>query len=114
MLRRLGLLTFTAIFVRGGWNETVGAEHYAEMGLKAGVPATAQGVKLFGWTMVGAAAALQIPFLRRLAALVLAGQLAAVTYVGHRFWEVEGGQRDTQLTHAFKNTSLFGAALFIA
>jgi uncharacterized membrane protein YphA (DoxX/SURF4 family) len=65
--------------------------------------------------MLIGALALQVTPLRRLAAAVLAGQLLLITFVGHRFWELEpGAQRGAQRVHAMKNLSLAGAAVFMA
>ncbi|MFI5267069.1 MAG: hypothetical protein ACHQ7M_06790 [Chloroflexota bacterium] len=79
------------------------------------MPAAASFIRSCGWTMIAAAAGLQIPFLRRPSALVLAGLLVPITYIGHRFWEFEDPQqRETHFTQVLKNTTMFGGALFIA
>jgi putative oxidoreductase len=114
MLRRLGLLAFTAIFLRGGYNQRTRAEMYSQRAQNVGVPASPDVVRAAGWAMQAAALGLQIEPLRRLSALVLALQLPIVTYIGHRFWEAEDQQREQHLTHFLKNTSLMGGALFIA
>lgn len=115
MLKKLGLLAFSAEFLKGGWNQTQNAERMAEQAQKAGVQVDAQFVRMCGYVMMACGVGLQIPFLRRVAALVLAGMLAPITYIGHRFWEMEDAQqRNQHLTHALKNTTMLGGALFIA
>ncbi len=114
MFRRLGLLAFSAIFLRGGFNQRTRAQMYAERAQKAGVPATPEVVQAAGWAMQAAAVGLQIEPLRRLSALILALELPLVTYIGHPFWEMEESQREQHLTHFLKNTALLGGALFIA
>ena len=115
MFRRAGLLAFTAIFLRGGFNQRTRADMYAERAQKVGVPASPDVVRAAGWAMQAAAIGLQIEPLRRLSALVIALELPVVTYIGHRFWEMEDPQqREQHLTHFLKNTSLMGGALFIA
>jgi putative oxidoreductase len=115
MLKTLGLLAFASEFVKGGLNQTKQSERMAGQAQKAGLPITPEFVRVSGWVMVACGAALQIPFLRKPAALILAMMLVPITYVGHRFWEIEDTQqRNTQLTQVFKNTTMLGGALFIA
>jgi len=116
MLRFLALLAFASEFVNGGLGLTgERSVRNAAQSEKAGIPVSAEFVRACGWTMTGAAAALFVPFLRRPAALLLAGLLAPITYIGHRFWEVEDpDQRRNQRTQFFKNLTMLGGALFIA
>jgi putative oxidoreductase len=115
MLKTLALLAFGAEFLSGGMNQVKRPEHYAGRAQAVGVPASADFVRGCGMAMIAAAICLQIPFLRRPAALVLAALLPPITYIGHRYWEIEDPQqRSTQLTQVFKNTTMFGGALFIA
>ena len=115
MFRQVALLAFAAEFLQGGVNQVKRPEHYAGRASQVGVPASAAFIRGCGWAMIAAAVGLQIPFLRRPAALLLAGLLGPITYIGHRFWEMEDPQqRAQQLTHALKNAAMFGGALFIA
>jgi putative oxidoreductase len=115
MLRRLGLLLFTAIFVTGGWGQAQQPGGRAEAARRAGLPVQDQHVQLSGWAMILCALALQAAPLRRPAALTLALILSPITYAGHRFWEMEPGQaRQGQRVHFMKNLSLIGGALYIA
>ena len=106
MLRKLALAAFSAEFFQGGMNQLRRPEHYAGRAKQAGLPASPEFIRGCAWTMIAAAVGLQIPFLRRPSALVLAALLAPITYIGHRFWEMEGEQRGTQLTQAMKNTTM--------
>jgi len=112
MLKQLARLALLPVFVRGGWNQMNHAQRYVELGQKAGVPATEQLVKASAWAKILGALALQIPYVRKIAAFGLAAQLLVVTYVGHRFWEVDGQQRDAHLTQVGKNAGLIAALLY--
>jgi len=115
MLRTIGVLAFSVMFIRGGMNQTKRLEVHVEQARKHGLPAHPDLARIFSWTMIGSGVALNIPFLRRIAALVIAAQMPVVTYLGHRFWEIDDPQqRAGQEVHAFKNAAMFGAALFIA
>jgi uncharacterized membrane protein YphA (DoxX/SURF4 family) len=111
-MKRIGLLLFTAIFLFGGWAQFQAPDAHAEPSNKSGLPVPSEAARATGLVMMLAAFALQFQALRRLAAILLALELIPITYVGHRFWEVEDDQgRLTQQTHFFKNVSLLGAAL---
>ena len=57
--------------------------------------------------MIAGSLGLQFPPVRRLAAVVLALQLVPLTYLGHRYWELEPGPaRDMDEVNFFKNVSL--------
>jgi uncharacterized membrane protein YphA (DoxX/SURF4 family) len=114
MLRRIGLLAFSLEFFKGGGSQRKRIEHHMKQAREAGLPVTPEVIKAFSYTMQAAAVGLHIPFLRRVSALILAAQLPVVTFIGHRFWELEEPQRGQQLTHFLKNASMFGGALFIA
>jgi len=115
MLKWLGITAFSSEFIKGGYSQTQHSERMAGQAQRAGVPVGPQFVRACGWTMIAAALALQVPFLRRPAALLLAFLLCPITYIGHRFWEFEDPQqRNTHLTQVFKNTTMLGGALYIA
>jgi uncharacterized membrane protein YphA (DoxX/SURF4 family) len=112
MPRELGFALFTAIFLLGGYQQYQQPTPRAEQARRVGLPATDKLVRWSGLTMMVAAFGLQIPITRRLSALVLALQLPVVTFVGHRFWEMEPGpQRTGQTVQFAKNVSLLGACL---
>jgi len=115
MLRTLGLLALGAEFFNGGLGQTKRAEHHVKQAEQAGLPVKPEFIRACGWTMVGASVALQIPFLRRPAALLLAAMLVPITYIGHPFWKMEdAGERRRHETNFLKNVSMFGGALFVA
>jgi uncharacterized membrane protein YphA (DoxX/SURF4 family) len=117
MLRTLGLLAFAAEFFKGGLGQTelARAEGHAKNAEKAGIHVSPHFIQTCGWVMIAASVALQIPWLRRPAALVLAGLLVPITYIGHRFWEVEDpALRRRNETQFLKNTTMLGGALYIA
>lgn len=99
----------------GGWQQAHEPAGRAERARSSGLPVTDELVQASGWAMILGAIALHIPRLRRIAALGVAAQLLPITYVGHRFWEMdEPGQRAQNRIHFFKNLSMIGSALYIA
>jgi putative oxidoreductase len=115
MVKHLALLVYSSMLFVGGWQQAHEPGGRAERARTSGLPVSDELVQASGWAMIAAAAALQIGPLRRWAALSLAGQLLPITYVGHRFWEMEEGQQRMQnRVHFFKNVSMIGSALYIA
>jgi putative oxidoreductase len=114
-MKHLALLLYSGMLFVGGWQQAHEAGGRAERARSSGLPVSDEFVRASGWAMIAAAAALQLRPLRRLAALALAGQLLPITYVGHRFWEIEDGpQRMEHQVHFLKNLSVIGAAVYIA
>ncbi|MBV9252575.1 MAG: DoxX family protein [Acetobacteraceae bacterium] len=115
MLKRIGLLLYSAMLFVGGWQQAREPGGRAERARSSGLPIGDEFVQLSGWAMIAGAAALHLAPLRRVAALAIAAQLLPITYVGHRFWEIEEGpQRMQNKIHFFKNLSMIGSALYIA
>jgi len=113
-MKHLALLLFSGIFVTGGWQQVQEPHPRAERARGTGLPIPDEVVRASGWAMIAGAMALHIKPLRRLVALMLALQLIPITYIGHRYWELEGQARFQNRTHFFKNVSVIGAALYIA
>ncbi len=115
MLKRLGLLLLPAIFLSGGWGQVREPTPRAEQVRRIGLPIADELVQASGLAMIVASVGLQLASFRRLSAAFLALQLVPITYVGHRFWELEPGpQRNLQRVHFFKNVSIIGACLYVA
>jgi putative oxidoreductase len=115
MLKHLALLLYSGMLFVGGWQQAHEPSGRAERARSSGLPVSDSLVQASGWAMIAAAAALHVQPLRRLAAVSVAGQLLPITYVGHRFWEMdEGPQRMQNQIHFFKNLSMIGSALYIA
>ena len=115
MLKHLALLIYSSMLYVGGWGQANEPGGRAERARSTGLPITDEIVRASGWGMILGAIALHFRPLRRLAALAIAFQLLPITYVGHRFWEMdEGPQRAQNQIHFFKNVSMIGAALYIA
>jgi len=114
MLKRLALLLYSAELFAGGWQQANEPAPRGDRARASGLPVGDDFVRASGWAMIAGAIALQIPALRRLAAVLLALQLLPITWVGHRFWEEEGPQQAQHKIHFFKNMSLVGGALYIA
>jgi putative oxidoreductase len=115
MLKHLALLIYSGMLFVGGWQQAHEPGGRAERARSSGLPVSDSLVQASGWAMIASAAALQLQPLRRFAALALVGQLLPITYVGHRFWEMDdGAQRMQHQVHFLKNVSIIGAALYIA
>src|SRR5438105_5641267 len=115
MIKHLALLVYSGMFFVGGWQQANGPGGRAERARSSGLPVSDRFVQASGWAMIAAAVALQLRPLRRFAAITLAGQLLPITYVGHRFWEMDDEpQRMQHQVHFFKNLSMIGSALYIA
>jgi putative oxidoreductase len=115
MVKHLALLVYSGMFFVGGWQQAHEPGGRAERARTSGLPVSDTFVRASGWLMIAAAAALQLRPLRRFGAIALAGQLLPITYVGHRFWEMDDGpQRMQHQVHFLKNLSMIGSALYIA
>ena len=73
-----------------------------------------QWVKINAGVMVGAGALFGLGRLPRLCALLLTGSMVPTTLAGHRFWELQGKERQMQLIHFLKNLGLLGGLLIAA
>ena len=115
MLKNLALLVYSGMFFVGGWQQATEPTGRAERARGLGLPVPDELVQASGWAMILGAAALQLRPLRKLAALSIAFQLLPITWIGHRFWEMEESPQRTQhLIHFLKNVSMIGSALYIA
>jgi putative oxidoreductase len=115
MFKNLGLLLYAGMLYVGGWQQAREPSGRAERARTSGLPVPDQLVQASGWLMILGAMALHVPALRRLAALTIAVQLLPITWVGHRFWEIDDAQQRAQnRIHFFKNVSMIGGALYIA
>jgi putative oxidoreductase len=115
MFKHLALLIYASMLYVGGWGQAHEPTGRAERARALGLPVPDELVQASGWAMIVGAAALHVPRLRRLAALTVAFQLLPITWIGHRFWEMEEGpQRVQNRIHFYKNLSMIGSALYIA
>ena len=116
ILKQLALLLYSSMLYAGGWQQAHEPGGRAERARSSGLSIVSdEFVQASGWSMIASAVALHVPALRRFAALIIAFQLMPITYVGHRFWEIdEPAQRAQNRIHFFKNVSMIGGALYIA
>ena len=115
MFKHLALLLYSGMLYVGGWQQAQKPTGRAERARALGLPVPDELVQASGWAMIMGAAALQVRPLRRAAALSVAAQLLPITWIGHRFWEMEeGAQRMQNQIHFYKNVSMIGSALYIA
>ncbi|MCU1496116.1 MAG: DoxX family protein, partial [Acidimicrobiales bacterium] len=71
-------------------------------------------VKVNAAVQVGAGVLLSLGKLPRLSSAALAASMIPTTLAGHRFWEAEGLERQSQQVHFFKNVSILGGLILAA
>ena len=116
----------SAIFITGGLGEIKSADQLsgAVDGLLAKLPEAATSqipdvdpnllVKANGCTMLTAGSLLALGIKPRLAATILAAQLAPVTLAGHPFWEKDDDEKIGEQIQFLKNLGLIGGLLAVA
>ena len=118
--RTLSRSLLAAPFVIGGLNGLRNSAKIAPMAAGVGVPIAEkvglptdpeQLVKLNAGVQIGAGVLLALGLLPRVASLALAASVIPTTLAGHRFWEKEGAERNTQLIQFAKNAGLLGGLL---
>jgi putative oxidoreductase len=114
MLKTLGHVLLSSIFILGG------ADAFAKPGgrvktvAKAGISEPESAVMLNGAVMLVAGTALALGFFPKLAATVLIGSLIPTTLVGHAFWkETDAAAIKNQRTQFLKNLGLIGALILV-
>lgn len=114
MIRTLGHLLLSAMFIRGGADSFMNPDPKVGKVDKAGVPMARQATILQGAAMVLGGTALAVGFLPKLAALVLVATLIPTTFVGHPYWQEENpANRAGQQIHFFKNLAMLGGLLVV-
>ncbi len=113
VIRLLGRVLIAPIFVYGGWDVLKSPEPRIQTAEGAGTPNADLAVQVNAVVMVIAGALLFLDVAPRLTAATLALSLVPTTYVGHRFWEKEGKDRQQQLTHFLKNLAMLGGLIVV-
>lgn len=114
MLKTLGHLLLSGIFITGGADAFLKPGGRATKVSNAGIPEPEQAVVLNGAVMVAGGTALALGFFPKLAALLLIGSLVPTTLVGHAFWkEKDATSIKNQQTQFMKNLGLIGALLLV-
>jgi putative oxidoreductase len=114
LLYALGRILVATPFIRLGYDAARQPGARVVAAASIGVPEPELAVRVNGWTMVGAGAALALGLFPRLAALALVGSLIPTTAAGHAFWkEDEPAKRTQQFIHFLKNVSMIGALLLV-
>lgn len=114
MLKTLGHLFLSGIFIMGGADAFLKPGGRVNKVADAGIPAADQAVVLNGAVMVVGGAALALGFFPKLAAMALLGSLIPTTVVGHAFWkETEAANVKNQQTQFLKNLSLIGGLVLV-
>ena len=122
VLRALARPMLAAIFIIEGYQALREPERVAAAAepvvrrISERVPAvpakTEQAVRLNGAVQVAAGSLLALGRLPRLSALAIAATLVPTTLAGHRFWEADQDEDQTQQRiHFLKNLAMFGGLL---
>lgn len=115
LLRFVARVALAVPFIRLGWDAAQEPGNRTKAAASVGLPNPDLAVRLNGYTMAGAGAALALGILPRLAAAALVGCLVPTTYAGHPFWKEEDPQkRNAQLINFLKNVSMTGGLLLVA
>jgi len=114
MMKSLGHMLLSAIFIAGGAEAFLKPGGRAVKVANAGIPEAEKAVELNAATMVIAGTALAFGFMPKVAATVLIGSLVPTTIVGHAFWkETDAANRKNQQTQFLKNLGLIGGLLLV-
>jgi putative oxidoreductase len=114
MIRSLGHLLLSGIFIGGGSSAFATPGHRVETVAKAGIPQAESAVKLNGAAMVVGGTLLGLSITPKFASLLLIGTMIPTTFVGHPFWQEEDKQKYTmQRTQFLKNLGLIGGLLLV-
>ena len=114
ILRRLGQLSLSGIFITGGAQAFLAPGNRAGKVAKAGLPEPESMVVLNGAAMAIGGTLLALDIAPKLAAVALIGLLVPTTLVGHAFWQEESeAGRKAQQTQFMKNLGLIGGLLLV-
>lgn len=111
----LGRAFFGAIFINSGIFHLVGGKAPVGYAQSKGVPMPEISVPFSGGMLLTGMFGIISGLFPRLGAAMLATFLVTTNYFMHAFWKVEDPQQKQQeMTHFMKNTSLLGATIAIA
>jgi putative oxidoreductase len=114
MIRSLGKLFLSGMFIIGGWHAFAEPGGRVQRVASAGIPEPEMAVKLNGAVMVVGGIMLALDLFPRLASLALIGALVPTTLVGHPFWkEATDAGKQQQQTQFYKNLSMLGGLLLV-
>ena len=114
MIRRLGHLLLSGIFITGGFKAFLNPGYRVNQATKAGIPEPKLAVEMNGLAMTIGGAMLALSLAPKLAATILIGCLVPTTIVGHSFWsETDTATRNNQQTQFMKNLGLLGGLLIV-
>ncbi len=111
VIRFFARLLLGPVFIFGGLNTLQQPGPRVEKVAKANFPSPEAAVRANAWLMVGAGTALMLGVRPRFAAGLLAAAMTPTTLVGHPFWEMQGQDRERQMTQFFKNTAALAGLL---
>src|SRR5438270_9406386 len=107
MLRTLGHLLLSGVFISGGWGAFSKPSGRPTKVAAAGIPEPELAVEFNGAIMVIGGTLLGLGIAPKVAATMLIGSMVPTTIVGHAFWKEETGPgRQNHLTQFLKNLGL--------
>ena len=114
MLRTLGHLLLSSIFISGGWAAFSQPGGRPTKVAAAGIPEPELAVEFNGAIMMIGGTLLGLGIAPKVAATILIGSMVPTTIVGHAFWKEETGpERQNHLTQFLKNLGLIGGLLVV-
>ncbi|MCW2623243.1 MAG: DoxX family protein [Frankiales bacterium] len=113
-VRRLARPMIGAVYVYMGVNQLRNLAPVVAAAEGAGFPQPERAAQLHAGGNVVGGLALSTGRLPRLAALGLATNLAATTYLGHAFWSATPAEKEMQRMQFLKNLSMLGGLLVTA
>ncbi len=111
IIRFTARLLLAPVFIHGGMSTLQKPGPRVEKVQAANIPSPEMAVRVNAWLMVGAGSMLALGILPRLAAGLLAGSMVPTTLAGHRFWEMQGQDRERQMSQFFKNSAALAGLL---
>ncbi|MGI8747381.1 MAG: DoxX family protein [Deinococcus sp.] len=113
ILKAAGRAALAGIFIQSGIDALRHPGGRAQLVEQAGLPEPELLTRINGGVMAGAGGLMALGLAPRSSALALLASLLPTTIVGHAFWDAEGAERQSQLTHFAKNIAMMGGLLLV-
>ena len=113
ILKAAGRAALAGIFIQSGMDALRHPAGRAQLVERAGLPEPELLTRINGGVMAGAGGLMALGLAPRSSALALLASLLPTTIVGHAFWDAEGAERQSQLTHFAKNIAMMGGLLLV-
>jgi putative oxidoreductase len=111
----LGRIIAGGYFIMSAVNHFTGLNRMAAHAAAQGVPMAKVAVALSGILLLVGGLSLLLGIVPRLGVAALAAFLIPVTFIMHRFWDIDGPRRMVEMVNFTKNMGLLGSILmFVA